>query len=102
MEQNRLKINECTHHGNIEARSRNDCCCGNTYYYISECMSVAFVIQHAKRMGRIILSSMACSVLQYFITLSNERHEFIKINIEHNFFFIFFTTFLKNISQSRE
>jgi hypothetical protein len=36
---------------NIEARSRNHCCCGKaisiTYF---ECVSVALVIQHTKRM----------------------------------------------------
>jgi hypothetical protein len=41
---------------NIKARSRNHCCRGKaisiTY---SECVSVALVIQHARRMRRIIL-----------------------------------------------
>jgi hypothetical protein len=41
---------------NVEARSRNHCCCGKaisiTY---SECVSVALVIQHSKHMRRIIL-----------------------------------------------
>ena len=61
----------------IEARSRNHCCRGETNYYISECMSVALVNKHAKRMGRFILSSVACSVLQYFI-VPHEGHEFRK------------------------
>jgi hypothetical protein len=47
---------QCTYKRNIEARSRNHCCRGKavsiTY---SECVSVALVIQHAKRMRRIIL-----------------------------------------------
>jgi hypothetical protein len=32
----------------------------------SECVSVALVIQHAKRMRRIILSSVACLAVPYF------------------------------------
>jgi hypothetical protein len=46
---------------NNGTRSRNHCCRGKairiTY---SECGSVAVVIQHAKRMRRLILSSAAC------------------------------------------
>jgi hypothetical protein len=41
-----------------------------------ECVSAALVIQHAKRMRRIILRSVGCLVLSYFFTLSHKRHDF--------------------------
>jgi hypothetical protein len=45
----------------IEMRSRNHCCRGKAISIpYSECGSVALVIRHAKRMRRIILSSVAC------------------------------------------
>jgi hypothetical protein len=44
----------------------------------SECVSVALVIQHAKRMRRIVLSSVAYPVKMYFSTLSHKWHDFRK------------------------
>jgi len=42
----------------------------------SECVSVASVIQHAKRMRRIILSLVAFLALPYFSKLSYKRQDF--------------------------
>ena len=44
----------------------------------SECVFVALIIQHAKRILRITLSSVACLVLPYFSTLSHKRYDLKK------------------------
>jgi hypothetical protein len=67
---------QCTYKRNIEARLHNHFYRGKAIIVTySECVSVALVIQHAMRMRRIILSSVACPALPYISTLSNKRHD---------------------------
>jgi len=47
----------------------------NIKYY--ECVSVALLIQHAKRMRSIMLSFVPCLGLPYLSTLSHKRHDFL-------------------------
>jgi hypothetical protein len=63
---------------------------------------VAVVIQHAKRMRRIILSYVASSAVPYFSTLSHKRNKFLGKVIENKMcIFIFSATFVSNISLKR-
>jgi hypothetical protein len=66
---------------NAEELSRNNFCRGKSINVI--CVCVALVIQHAKRVSPIILSSVACLSVPFSSTLSHERNDFRKNVIEH-------------------
>jgi hypothetical protein len=70
----------------MAAPSRNDLWRGKAKNTTnSVCVPVALVIQHAKRMRRIILISVPCLTLSHFSTLSHKRHRFWKklLNIKY-------------------
>ena len=65
---------QCTYKCNTDALPRINCCRGKAIRIeYSECVSVALVIQHAERMSRIILSSVACLAVPYCSTLFHKR-----------------------------
>jgi len=66
-------------------------------------MSVALVIQHAKRMRYIIVPLVACHSLPYFSTLSHKRHGFLKQIFHIKLCFDFIYNFhLKQFSFSKD
>ena len=83
-------------------RSRNQCCRGeqiNITY--SECVSVALVIQHAKRKHSIVLSSVVCPALPHFSRFSHKRHDFRKKRYLHKMFALIFSTICGNKMPTR-
>jgi hypothetical protein len=62
---------------NNEARSSNRCCSGKAVIITySECVSIAFGIQHATGKRLIASSSVTCLALAYFSTISHKRRDF--------------------------
>jgi hypothetical protein len=90
---------KCTYNVMFEVRLRNNCCRGKaisiTY---SQLVFVALVIQHAKPMRIIILSSVASPTLPYFSTYLLKDTIFRKKSYwTQNCVLIFSTTFAWNI-----
>jgi aminoglycoside phosphotransferase len=85
-------------------RSRNQCRCGKTTIIkYSECVPVALVTRHAKRMRYIILSGVACPDVTYSSTLSHKWCDFRKKVTEHKMCdLILSTTFVRNTSHSKK
>jgi len=55
---------------NVEARSRNHCCHTKARSILySECVSIALVIKHAKRIYHVMLSSVACLALPCYVVI---------------------------------
>jgi len=64
---------QCMYKRKHEGRSHNHCCSGKTISIAySECVFVALVTQHAKRISPNILSPMVCLAPQYLSTLSHK------------------------------
>jgi len=67
----------------------------------SRCLSVALVIQHAMRMRRIILSSLACPALS-FSTLSHNGTVFRQKLVKLKCVLIFSTVVVSDMSHSKK
>ena len=72
----------------------------------AECMFVAFVVQNAKNMGPITLSSVVCLALTYFSTLPHKWHNFFfflekKVTVHKMCVLIFSTTPVKTLFNLR-
>ena len=60
----------------------------------SEFVPVTLIIQHAKSMRLIILSSVACLAVPYFFALSHIRHDFKQKITEYKICVLIFCTAL--------
>ena len=76
---------------------------GYTLHILSVSVCVALLMQHAKRLRSITLSSVACPTHTAISTLSHKRHEFMKNKKKKkNYVLNFSTNFVRNISHSQK
>jgi hypothetical protein len=94
----------CTYKRNIEAFLRNQSCLGKAISIIySECVSLALVIQHAKRMHLLYCHLWPVCLYRIFPQYLIHGIIFGKKVIEHNMrVFSFSTVFIWNISYSKK
>jgi len=72
-----VKWNKTANTSYNDARSRKHCCRGKTASIPhSECVSIALVIQHVKRMRRTVLSSVACPAIPHFLNTISQTARF--------------------------
>ena len=88
----------------VLTHSPNHCCCGKaisiTY---SECVSATLVIQHAKHMHYIMLSSVACLPLPHFSILCHKCSDFREKVMEYTkCIWTFSTIFIWNFCHSKK
>jgi hypothetical protein len=86
---------QCTYRRNIEAPACKDCRRGKAIIITySECVSVASSIQHAKRIRRIVLSSVASLAVQNLSILSHRRNDFGKKSYWNKIYVVIFSKLL--------
>ena len=73
------------------------------WVWVCECVCVGGAVstQHAMRISRILLSSVACPPLQYFSQLSHKRQDFRRKVIENKMRVLILSTTFVNISHSK-
>ena len=79
---------QCTYKRKLEGRSHNHCCSGKTITIAySECVFVALVTQHAKRMGPNILSPIFLRCVIPVVLVQLQRILCITRTVEHNYIY---------------
>jgi hypothetical protein len=80
------------------------CVCGLCVcVFVFVCLCVASVIQRARRMRRVTLSSVACLIAPYFPILSHKLHDFLKKKVIEvkMCVLVFSTNFVSKISHCK-
>jgi hypothetical protein len=79
----------CMYKCNTETHLHNYCCRAQARGITnSECVSIALVIQYAKCVCRIILSSVTCLAVPHFSISSHKRYDFRKQKLSNIMFML--------------